>query len=131
MKWILLLPIVVIIKIVLEKGLMLGLILLTVYIKGISIKKNPDKWDKYFLSLKEDFLNKYVIVLYASSNVLSSYITYVIFNVFGFQNSLFNTILLFLASLINFGIKYRKKGKQTIQDGLNKVQNSILKENEK
>ena len=50
MEWVWFLLIIVI-KIVLEKGLMLGLILLTVWGKGISIKKNPVEFSALFAVL--------------------------------------------------------------------------------
>lgn len=127
MEWVWFLLIIVI-KIVLEKGLMLGLILLTVWGKGISIKKNPVEWDKYFLSMKEEFLNRYIIVLYCISMILSSCIAYALFHVFGFQNPLFKTILLSLVCIVLFEMRFRKKGKQAIKDGLNKAKKSALEE---
>lgn len=128
MKWVLLLLVIIVIKIVLAKGLMLGLILLTVWGKGISIKKNPNEWNKYFLSMKEGFLNRYIIVLYCISTVLSSCVAYMLFNVFRFQNPLFKTIILAIVCIVIMGIRYRKKGKQTIKDGLDKVRKSVLEE---
>ncbi len=130
MKWILLL-LVIIIEIVLKKGLMLGLILLTVWLKGISIKKNSDEWNKYFLSLNEYFLNRYVTILYAISTVLSSYVAYVLFNVFEFQSPLFKTIILAIVCIIISVIRYRRKGKKKIKEGLNKIRKSILEEEAK
>ncbi|OUP48272.1 hypothetical protein [Lachnoclostridium sp. An181] len=122
------LMLITVIKIVLDKGLMLGLILLSVWLKGKSIKNSALEWDKYFLSMKEKFLNRYFIVLYSISTVLSSCIAYVLFNVFGFQNPLLKTILLAIVCIILSIKRYKAKGKQAIKDGLNKAQKSILEE---
>lgn len=40
-----------VIKIILDKGLVLGLVLLSAWLKGKSIKNSTVEWDKYFLSV--------------------------------------------------------------------------------
>ena len=127
MKWLFLLLIAVI-KIILDKGLVLGLVLLSAWLKGKSIKNSAVEWDKYFLSMKEKFLNRYFIVLYSISTVLSSCIVYVVFSVFEFQNPLLKTILLTIVCIVLSIKRYRAKGKQAIKDGLDKVQKSVLEE---
>lgn len=59
-----------VIKIILDKGLVLGLVLLSAWLKGKSIKNSTVEWDKYFLSMKESFLNRYFILLYFISTAL-------------------------------------------------------------
>lgn len=125
MKWLFLLLIAVI-KIILDKGLLLGLVLLSAWLKGKSIKKSTLEWNKYFLSMKESFLNRYFIVLYFISTVLSSCIAYVLFTVFGFQNPLLKTILLAIVGIVLTAKRYKTKGKQAIKDGLDKVQKSVI-----
>lgn len=127
MKWIFLLLIVVI-KIILDKGLVLGLVLLSVWFKGKSIKNSTLAWNKYFLSMKESFLTKYFIVLYFISTVLSSCIVYVLFSVFEFQNPLLKTILLAIVCIVLSIKRYKVKGKQAIKDGLDKAQKSVVEE---
>lgn len=127
MKWLFLLLIAVI-KIILDKGLLLGLVLLSAWLKGKSIKKSTLEWNKYFLSMKESFLNRYFIVLYFISTVLSSCIAYVLFTVFGFQNPLLKTILLAIVGIVLTAKRYKTKGKQAIKDGLDKVQKSVIEE---
>lgn len=90
-----------VIKIILDKGLVLGLVLLSAWLKGKSIKNSTVKWDKYFLSMKESFLNRYFILLYFISTALSSCIAYVLFTVFEFQNPLLKTILLAIVCIWN------------------------------
>ncbi|MBC5687819.1 hypothetical protein H8S37_02555 [Mediterraneibacter sp. NSJ-55] len=128
MKWALLLFIIIVIKVILGKGLMLGLILLTVWGKGVSIKKNPVEWDKFFMSINEVFLNSYIIVLYCISTVLSSCVAYLLFHVFGFQYPLFKTSILAIICMGISGMRYNKKGKQVIKEKLNKVKKSVIKE---
>lgn len=127
MKWLFLLLIAVI-KIILDKGLILGLVLLSAWLKGKSIKNSSVEWDKYFLSMKESFLNRYFIVLYFISTVLSSCIAYVLFTIFEFQNPLFKTILLAIVCVVLTAKRYKTKGKQAIKESLNKAQKSILEE---
>ena len=81
MKWILLLSVVIVIKILLTKGLMLAFILLSLWLKGKSIKKSSVEWNNYFLALKEQFINQYVIVIYAISTAISSCVACMLFNV--------------------------------------------------
>lgn len=130
MKWLFLLLIAVI-KIILDKGLMLAFILLSAWFKGKSIKNSTLAWDEYFLSMKEKFLNRYFIVLYSISTVLSSCIAYVLFSVFEFQNPLLKTILLAIVCIVLSIKRYKAKGKQAIRDGLDKVQKSVLEEAKK
>ena len=123
MKWLFLLLIAVV-KIILDKGLILGFVLLSAWLKGNSALE----WDKYFLSMKERFLNRYFIVLYFISTVLSSCIAYVLFSVFGFHNPLLKTILLAIVCIVLSANRYKTKGKQAIKESLDKAQKSILEE---
>ena len=124
MKWLFLLLIAVV-KIILDKGLILGFVLLSAWLKGKSIKNSALEWDKYFLSMKERFLNRYFIVLYFISTVLSSCIAYVLFSVF---NPLLKTILLAIVCIVLSANRYKTKGKQAIKESLDKAQKSILEE---
>ena len=108
MKWLFLLLIAVI-KIILDKGLVLGLVLLSAWLKG-------------------KFLNRYFIVLYSISAVLSSYIAYVLFAVFEFPTPLLKTILLAIVCIVLTAKRYKTEGKQAIREGLDKVQKSVIEE---
>lgn len=77
--------------------------------KGKSIKNSAVEWDKYFLSMKESFLNRYFVVLYFISTVLSSCIAYVLFSVFEFQNPLLKTILLAIVCIVLSIKRYKAK----------------------
>lgn len=131
MKWILLLSVVIVIKILLTKGLMLAFILLSLWLKGKSIKKSSVEWNNYFLALKEQFINQYVIVIYAISTAISSCVACMLFNVFGFQNPVAKAIILTVICIVLSITKYLKKGKKEVMDGLNKLQNYALEENAK
>ena len=125
MKLILLLPVVIAVKIIISKGLMLVLILLSFWVKGKSIKMSPDRWSNYFLTLNEQFVNRYVAVVYGISAVLSAYIAYLLFKVFGFHRPVFNAVILAVVCAVLFGIRYRKKGKRAVQEGLVKINESV------
>lgn len=131
MKWILLLSVVIVIKILLTKGLMLAFILLSLWLKGKSIKKSSIEWNNYFLALKEQFINQYVIVIYAISTAISSCVACMLFNVFGFQNPVSKAIILTVICIVLSITKYLKKGKKEVMDGLNKLQKYALEENAK
>lgn len=128
MKWILLLSVVIVTKILLTKGLMLVFILLSLWLKGKSIKKSSVEWNNYFLTLTEQFINQYVIVIYAISTAISSGVAYILFNVFGFQNPVFKAIILTVICIVLSIIKYIKKGKKEVMDGLDKVQKFVIEE---
>ena len=118
MKLILLLPVVIAVKIIISKGLMLVLILLSFWVKGKSIKMSPDRWSSnYFLTLNEQFVNRYVAVVYGISAVLSAYIAYLLFKVFGFHRPVFNAVILAVVCAVLSGIRYRKKGKKSSPRG--------------
>lgn len=131
MKWILLLSVVIVIKIFLTKGLLLAFILLWLWQKGKSIKKSSVEWNNYFLTLKEQFINQYVIAIYAISTAISSCAAYILFNVFGFQNPGSKAIILTVICIVLSIIKYIKKGKKEVMDGLSKLQKYALEENAK
>lgn len=59
--------------------------------------------------MKESFLNRYFIVLYFISTVLSSCIAYVLFSVFEFQNPLLKTILLAIVCIVLSIKRYKAK----------------------
>ena len=125
MKLILLLPVVIAVTIIISKGLMVVLILLSFWVKGKSIKMSPDRWSNYFLTLNEQFVNRYVAVIYGISAVLSAYIAYILFKVFGFHRPVFNAVILAVICAVLFGIRYREKGKKAVQEGLVKIHESV------
>ena len=59
--------------------------------------------------MKESFLNRYFVVLYFISTVLSSCIAYVLFSVFEFQNPLLKTILLAIVCIVLSIKRYKAK----------------------
>ena len=59
--------------------------------------------------MKERFLNRYFVVLYFISTVLSSCIAYVLFSVFEFQNPLLKTILLAIVCIVLSIKRYKAK----------------------
>ena len=131
MKWILFLLIIIAIKIIATKGLLLAFILLSFWLKGNSIKKSSAAWDDYFLTLKEQFVNGYVITLYGISTVLSSCAAYILFRIFGFQNPVSKTILLTVICVALSGLKYIKNGKKEIVKGLDKIHKAAFEEKKK
>lgn len=131
MKCILLLSVVIVTKILLTKGLMLAFILLSLWLKGKSIKKSSVEWNNYFLTLKEHFINQYVIVIYAISTAVSSCAAYRLFNILGVQNPVSKTIILTAFCIVLSITKYIKKGKKEVLDGFNKLRKYALEENAK
>lgn len=94
------------------KGIDVSFNLIVVLGKRKSIKMSPDRWSNYFLTLNEQFVNRYVAVVYGISAVLSAYIAYLLFKVFGFHRPVFNAVILAVVCAVLSGIRYRKKGKK-------------------
>lgn len=110
---------------------MLAFILLSLWLKGKSIKKSSVEWNNYFLTLKEHFINQYVIVIYAISTAVSSCAAYRLFNILGVQNPVSKTIILTAFCIVLSITKYIKKGKKEVLDGFNKLRKYALEENAK
>lgn len=128
MKWVLFLLVIILTKIALTKGSMLVLILLSFWLKGKSINKSSAEWNKYLLTLKETFINKYVIMLYCISTILSSCAAFILFRIFGFQDPVFKTLVLTVICVILSIMKYIKKGKKEVMNGLRKIHKFARKE---
>lgn len=103
---------------------MLAFILLSFWLKGKSIKKSAVEWNNYFLTLSESFIIIYIIILYCISTALSSYISNILFDVFGFNNPVFKTIILTVICIAFSGIRYKKRGNVAIKDALYKIHKS-------
>lgn len=96
-------------KLLLREKLILGFYFIIGLAERKINKNSAVEWDKYFLSMKESFLNRYFIVLYFISTVLSSCIAYVLFSVFEFQNPLLKTILLAIVCIVLSIKRYKAK----------------------
>ncbi len=131
MKWVIFLTIIIAIKVILTKGLMLALILLSFWIKGNTLKKSSTEWNNYFLTLNEKFVGRYAIILYAIATTLSSCVAYILFNVFDFQYPLYKTIILTIICITLSLLKYRKKGKQKLKNSLYEIHKFASKENDR
>lgn len=82
------------------------------------------------MTLNEQLVNRYVAVVYGISAILSAYIAYLLFKVFGFHRPVFNAVILAVICAVLFGIRYRKKGKRTVQEGLVKINESVANDGE-
>ena len=80
MMKLLLLAVILLTKVLITKGVALVCIILSFIFKGKQLHKSALEWDKYFLSLNDDFVYRYTKIIYIISTVLSSYVIFLISN---------------------------------------------------
>ena len=78
MKYILIIFLILIIKIILTKILSLLEILISFAIKGKQLKKDTEKWNKYLKNISDTFAIKYFMIVYISASIISCIICYLI-----------------------------------------------------
>lgn len=128
MSKVILLLLVIGVKILLTKGLMLGLLILCMAIKGKSLHKNSEEWNKYLLSLNETKVLYLAISLYFLSTIVSVLICYWLLSWLNFANPFYLALMIFGASVVYSLCKYKKKTKAEIVAGLLKVKRDIREE---
>ena len=108
------------------KGVALVCIILSFIFKGKQLHKSALEWDKYFLSLNDDFVYRYTKIIYIISTVLSSYVMFLLFKFFDFKYPISLTlIILMVCSLITW-YKYQKSGKSYIKTRFYEIKESIM-----
>lgn len=119
------------IKILLCKGLALGIVLLLFWIKGRRLRFCSDEWDNFFLSLPASKIKKYAIEIYLAAAVVSSIISYFILELTGYRHSLGITILLFAGGLAVTSYKWRTKEKDYLLKRYQEIPKIILERRER
>lgn len=109
--YLLLLIAIVGLKILLCKGLALGIVLLLFWLKGRQLRFNSDEWDNFFISLPKRKLQKYAICIYLIAAILSSLISYFILKLVGYRNSLGIALLIFAVGVLMTAYKWHTKEK--------------------
>ena len=120
MIWILGIALIAGVKTLFCKGFSLGIFLLLFWIKGRKLKFCSDEWDNFFLQMSTQSVQRYVIVIYTVSAVISSAISYIIFDWIGYEHSFGLALLLFLGGLIITAYKWNKKGKRLLTETLSR-----------
>lgn len=123
---VLLLMLIVSLKILLCKGLTLGIVLLLFWIKGRQLRFHSDEWDIFFLSLPAAKVQKYAIEIYLAAAVISSIISYFILELTGYRHSLGITILIFIGGLAITSYKWRTKEKDYLLKRYQEIPKTIL-----
>lgn len=119
------------IKILLCKGLALGIVLLLFWIKGRRLQFCSDEWDNFFLSLPASKVQKYAIEIYLAAAVVSSMISYFILELTGYRHSLGITILLFAGGLAVTSYKWRTKEKDYLLKRYQEIPQIIMERRER
>lgn len=97
------------IKILLCKGIALGILLLLFRIKGKRLRFNSDEWDNFFISLPAAKVPKYSIAIYLTAAMISSAVSYLILELAAYRHSFGITVLIFLSGLVITAYKYVKE----------------------
>ena len=126
MMKLLLLAVILLTKVLITKGVAFVCIILSFIFKGKQLHKSALEWDKYFLSLNDDFVYRYTKIIYIISTVLSSYVMFLLFKFFDFKYPISLTlIILMVCSLITW-YKYQKSGKSYIKTRFYEIKESIM-----
>lgn len=118
------------IKILLCKGIALGILLLLFRIKGKRLRFNSDEWDNFFISLPAAKVQKYGIAIYLTAAMISSAISYLILELAAYRHSLGIAVLIFLSGLVITAYKYAKE-KDHLFKKYQELPEKILEERER
>lgn len=129
MMKLLLLAVIVLIKVLISKAMALVCIILSFIFKGKQLHKSASEWDKYFLSLHDDFVYKYTQIIYIISTVLSSCVIFLLFRFFDFKYSISLTLIILMVGSLITWYKYQKSGKSYIKKKFHEIKESIISDN--
>lgn len=129
--YLLLLIVIIGLKILLCKGLVLGIFLLVFWIKGRQLRFNSDEWDNFFLSLPAAKVQQYAIGIYLAAAVVSSVISYFVLELAGYRHSSGIAVLIFIAGLAITAYKWYTKGKDYLLKRYQEIPKTILERKEK
>lgn len=116
---------IVILKVLITKSIAFVCILLSFLLKSKQFYKSSHKWNEYFLSLDDTFVDLYMKIIYMISTIVSSCIMFLLFKLFHFQSPIFLTlIILTVCSLITW-YRYQKNGKSYIKSRFYEVKEAI------
>ena len=129
--YVLLLIVVTALKILLCKGLVLGIILLLVWIKGRQLRFASDEWDNFFLSLPPEKIQQGAIGIYLAAAAVSSVISYFVLELAGSGHSLGIAAVLFMGGLAISAYKWHTRGKDYLRKRYQEIPKTILEKREK
>lgn len=129
--YVLLLIAVTALKILLCKGLVLGIILLLFWIKGRQLRFNSDEWDNFFMSLPAEKIQQGAIGIYLAAAAVSSVISYFVLELAGSGYSLGIAAVLFMGGLVISAYKWHTRGKDYLLKRYQEIPKTILEKREK
>lgn len=118
------------VKMLLCKGIALGIFLLLVYIKGKRLNFDSDQWDEFFLRTSSKMVQRYAAAIYLIAASMSSVISYFVFMLAGYIHGLEMAILLFIGGLILTAHKWHTKGKESFLKRYQEIPKIILETHE-
>lgn len=122
----LLLAVIIGLKILLCKGLALGIVLLLFWIKGRQLRFNSDEWGNFFVTLPERTLQRYAVFIYLIAELTSSLVSYFILELAGYRYSIAIALLIFVVSILITTYKWHTKGKAYLLRRYQKIPDTIL-----
>lgn len=129
--YLLLLIAIIALKILLCKGLAIGIFLLAFWIKRRQLLFNSDEWDNFFLSLPTAKVQQYAMGIYLAAAVISSVISSFVLDLTGYKHSLVIAVLIFMGGLVITAHKWYAKGKVYFLKRYQEVPKTILEKREK
>ena len=126
MMKLLLLAVILLTKVLITKGVALVCIILSFIFKGKQLHKSALEWDKYFLSLNDDFVYRYTKIIYIISTVLSSYVMFLLFKFFDFKYPISLTLIILMVCSLITSYKFKKSGKSYIKTRFYEIKESIM-----
>lgn len=119
------------IKMLLCKGIALGIFLVLFWMKGKRLKFNSERWEDFFLQMSSQMVQRYAIAIYLIAASVSSAISYFICVKTGYKHSLEISLLLFAAGLMITGYKWHTKTKDYLLKRYQELLKTILEKREK
>lgn len=120
---------VVLAKVLLDKGLALGMVLLLFWIKGKQIGFNADRWDDYFVNLPMKKINGFAAGIYLCAAVVSSAVSYALLRLLTARYALMIALLLFVVCAAVSAYRYHKYGEKRFRELPRKILERKTSEN--
>lgn len=111
-------------KTLLCKLIWLGGVLLLFWFKGKLIKFDSNKWDDFLSTLTPNKAKICAVIIYLFSNLLTSALSYLIFDISGFTYGLPIAVIMFIGGALIFAYRWNKN-REAIYDKYAEMQKQI------
>ena len=129
MKFVLIILLIFVIKIILTKVISLLEVLISCAIKGKKLNYNTDKWNEYFTNMSDNFAIKYFALIYIIASIISCVICYFIIQLFNIDYEEIIVLSIFIVTLVFTMVKFKIKGNDYITTKNKEIKEFFKKEN--